>query len=396
MAFLLIRKMPSFLPETQQKAISGVNVTYFAHDMSDFAVRRRVAMLQAGGAKVSLFGFTRAEAGVTDVEGAPAVIFSRTFDGKLYHRAKSAMGAIFKLGRHRQVLMASDVIIGRNLEMLVVAWAAHALYARKARLIYECLDIHPAMVGNGVMAKVLRAVERALISRCQLIITSSPAFVRNYFQARQNVSTPIALLENKVLRLDGEARIGASCDRAAPPWRIGWYGIHRTQKALDIICKIATDNPDLGRFVIRGRPGLIDFDDFHGQIAATPNVEFDGAYGPHDLARIYSDVHFNWAFDFFDEGSNSAWLLPNRIYEGGLYGAIPLAKRSTETGRWLAARGLGFLTDDPARDVPDFLKGLTAERYAEYTSHAQALALSDVVASRADCVALVSLIGGKP
>jgi hypothetical protein len=251
------------------------------------------------------------------------------------------------------------------------------------------------MVGDGLVAKVLRAIERGLISRSQLIITSSPAFVRNYFEARQKVSTPIALLENKVLRLDGEARIGNSCDRPAPPWRIGWYGIHRTQKALDIICEIARDNPDLVAFVIRGRPGLIDFTDFHGQIAATPNVEFDGAYGPQDLARIYSDVHFNWAFDFFDEGSNSAWLLPNRIYEGGLYGAIPLAKRSTETGRWLAARRLGFLTDDPARDLPEFLKTLTPERYAEYTARAQALPVGDVVANRSDCAALVALIGGR-
>ena len=79
-----------------------MNVTYFAHDMSDFAVRRRVAMLLAGGAKVSLFGFTRAESAVTDVEGAPAVVFGRTYDGKLYHRALSALASIFKLGRYRK------------------------------------------------------------------------------------------------------------------------------------------------------------------------------------------------------------------------------------------------------------------------------------------------------
>lgn len=373
-----------------------MNVTYFAHDMSDFAVSRRVAMLQAGGAAVSLFGFTRADTAVTEVEGAPAVIFSRTYDGKLYHRALSSLGSILKLGPHRRTIAASEVVIGRNLEMLVVAWFARMMYAPKARLVYECLDIHPKMVGDGLVAKALRAVERALISRCQLVITSSPAFIRNYFEARQHVSTPIALIENKVLCLDGGRRIGNACERPAPPWRIGWYGIHRTQKALDIICKIARENPALVEFVIRGRPGLVDFSDFHGQIAALPNVEFDGAYGPQDLQRIYSDVHFNWAFDFFDEGSNSAWLLPNRIYEGGLYGAIPLAKRSTETGRWLAERGLGFLSDDPARDLPDFLRSLTAQRYAEFSARAQALPVGDVVADRSDCRALVALIAGRP
>ncbi len=371
-----------------------MNVSYFAHDMSDSAIRRRVAMLHAGGASVRLFGFTRAQSAPAEIEGAPVVVFGQTFDGRLLHRALSSLASIFKLGANAKTIAASDVIIGRNLEMLVVAWAARLLYARRARLVYECLDIHPAMVRDGLAGKILRTVERVLIARCNLVITSSPAFVRFYFQAKQHISTPVALLENKVLRLDGAAHIGAPCSAAAPPWRIGWYGIHRTQKALDIICRIAGENPGLVHFIIRGRPGLIDFSDFHGQIAATPGVEFDGAYGPDDLARIYADVHFNWAFDFFDEGSNSAWLLPNRIYEGGLYGAIPLAKSSSETGRWLATRGLGFLTDDPARELPDFLKSLTPDRYRELVARAQALPVADVVADQGDCDALVTLLRG--
>ncbi len=352
-------------------------------------------MLQAGGAAVSILGFTRAATHPREIGGARIVFLGRTFDGRLLHRALSSLASIFRLRADREMIFASDFVIGRNLEMLVVAWVARALYARKARLVYECLDIHPLMSGDGAAGKVLRTVERALISRSDLVITSSPAFVREYFEVRQKIATPVALVENKVLRLDGGVQIGRPCDQLAPPWRIGWYGIHRAQKALDIICKIACENPGLVQFVVHGRPGLIDFTDFHGQIAATPGVEFVGAYGPQDLARIYSDVHFNWAFDFFDEGSNSAWLLPNRIYEGGLYGAVPLAKKSSETGRWLAAHGLGFLTDDPARDLPEFLKSLTHERYAKYVARARELPISDVVADRRDCEALVALIGGS-
>jgi succinoglycan biosynthesis protein ExoL len=363
--------------------------------MSDAAIARRVAMLHAGGAEVRLFGFTRAADPVSDVKGAPVVLFGRTFDGRLAHRALSAVAAIFKLFAHRDALRQSDVVIGRNLEMLLVAWAARLAFARHARLVYECLDIHPVMVRDGLAGRVLRALERALVRRCDLILTSSPAFERNYFAARQHVTTPMALVENKVLRLDGAPTIATGCDLPAPPWRIGWYGIHRTQKALDIICAIAGRNPGLVQFIIRGRPGLVDFEDFHGQIAATPGVEFDGAYGPDDLARIYADVHFNWAFDFFDEGSNSAWLLPNRIYEGGLYGAIPLAKKSSETGRWLAAHDLGFLTDDPARELAPFLKSLTAERYQQLKDTARSLPVRDVVADRAECQALVAIIAGE-
>ena len=37
------------------------------------------------------------------------------------------------------------------------------------------------------------------------------------------------------------------------------------------------------------------------------------------------DVHFTWAIDFYEAGANSDWLLPNRLYEGGAHGAVPIA-----------------------------------------------------------------------
>ena len=372
-----------------------MQVAYFIHDATDAAVHKRVKMLRAGGASVSAFGFTRGPATETDIEGAPAVIFGQTFDRRLVHRITSALTSILKLGRHREVLSSADVILARNLEVLAVAAAARKLYAPNARLVYECLDIHPLMLREDVIGRALRALERAILSSSQLIVTSSPSFKTQYFETRQHLSTPVLLLENKVLRLDGRAQIASPRAEPGPPWRIGWYGIHRTQKALDIICEIAKNNPNLVEFVIRGRPGLVDFKDFHGQIADTPGVTFDGTYGPGDLERIYADVHFNWAFDFFDEDFNSAWLLPNRIYEGGLYGGIPLAKRNNETGQWLAAHGVGDLMDDPGRELPIFLKNLTSESYVELASRSQRLPVGDVVADVHDCEALTAALKGE-
>ena len=104
-----------------------------------------------------------------------------------------------------------------------------------------------------------------------------------------------------------------------------------------------------GRFeiVLRGRPAYSEFADFDGFVAAEPYMRFDGPYrNPEDLAAIYGEVHFSWAIDFFEEGLNSSWLLPNRLYEGCRYGAVPIAMRATETGRFLADRHLGLLLDD--------------------------------------------------
>jgi succinoglycan biosynthesis protein ExoL len=104
-----------------------------------------------------------------------------------------------------------------------------------------------------------------------------------------------------------------------------------------------------GRYevVLRGRPACSEFPDFDAFVGAEPHIRFEGVYrNPEDLARIYGEVHFSWAIDFFEEGLNSSWLLPNRLYEGCRYGAVPIAMRRTETGRFLADRHMGILLDE--------------------------------------------------
>ncbi len=82
--------------------------------------------------------------------------------------------------------------------------------------------------------------------------------------------------------------------------------------------------------------------------ARLPNVIFDGAYvNPRDLPEIYGKIHLIWAADFLDPGGNSEWLLTNRIYEGGLMGAVLLAAHGNATGRMVERERLGFTLDAP-------------------------------------------------
>ena len=95
-------------------------------------------------------------------------------------------------------------------------------------------------------------------------------------------------------------------------------------------------------------------------------MRFEGPYrNPEDLADIYGHVHFSWAIDFFEEGLNSNWLLPNRLYEGCRHGAVPIAMRQTETGRFLTGRGIGVLLDEPsAEGLQPSLGDMDTENYA--------------------------------
>lgn len=371
----------------------AAKVAYFVHDVGDPAIRKRVAMLREGGADVVIIGFRRDDRPVDEVGGAPVIDLGRTFHLRLGHRAAVVLQQVIRAARLSDVVRGADVVLARNLEMLAIAARVRHLAAPGSRLVYECLDIHPAMVGLGRKGQALRAIERMLLRRCDLLIVSSQAFIDAYFLPRQRLATPMMLVENKALRLEpGAPQPVAPPGRARPPWRIGWFGIIRAQKALDILATIASENAGLVEIVIRGRPGLAEFRDFHAQVQATPGVSFGGGYTPDNLPTMYAGVDFCWAFDYFDEGAGSNWLLPNRLYEGGQFAAIPVARVGTETSRWMQQRGIGMSFKDPAAEIGPWLRAMTSERYEELAQASRRLMHDDVVAGPKDCRALVQAL----
>jgi succinoglycan biosynthesis protein ExoL len=343
-----------------------LDVLYLVHDLSDPAVRRRVRMLEAGGARVRLAGFRRGAAIVAGQEASSPIELGRTHDARFAQRLAAVASAAVTLGSRLKGMAKPDVIIGRNLEMLALARRANALFSGDVPIVYECLDIHRLLLGTGAVSTAMRAAERALARDVALLLTSSPAFVREYFERFGQVDAPVAMLHNKVLEL-GDAAL-AQAGLAAPgrgePWVIGWFGALRCSKSLALLSDFARRMDGRFRVVLRGRPAYSEFADFDTLVATAPHLGFDGPYrNPEDLAGIYGAVHFSWAIDFFEEGLNSSWLLPNRLYEGCRYGAVPIAMRDTETGRFLAERGLGLLLDDVA-SLAGVVGSVSPEGYA--------------------------------
>jgi hypothetical protein len=129
-------------------------------------------------------------------------------------------------------------------------------------------------------------------------------------------------------------------------------------------------------------------------IARSPHVHYAGPYNSRaDLPAIYGDVHFSWAIDYYEIGQNSTWLLPNRIYEGSLYGSVPIGLAEVETGRWLAKRDAGVVLNEPLeQQLIDFFRYLDNKTYSKLASQVEALPRTDLVNDQADCRALVEAL----
>jgi succinoglycan biosynthesis protein ExoL len=373
-----------------------MNIAYFVHNLNDPAVHRRVRMLHSGGAKITLIGFFRGEP-PGPVEGCAPILLGRTHDARLLQRAAATAMAAFGNGRLRSILADADVVMARQLELLAIAARARRRLAPSATLVYECLDIHRLMIARGAVGRALRLLEGRLLRQCQLLVVSSAGFVREYFSKFHRSLPPVLILENKVLSQEigyTSASHALACP-PAPPWRIGWFGNVRCRRSLIMLSELTRLFPGKVEVLIRGRPAYTAIPDFDEKVAAHPGITFLGPYDrSRDLPRIYGEVHFAWAIDFFEAGGNAEWLLPNRIYEGSMFGVVTLALASVETGRWLADHGVGALLSEPLESsLVRFFQGLDENGYLAARTAVQGLPSEALMDSASDCERLVRTLG---
>lgn len=335
--------------------ISGVTrIFYWTPELSDAASQKRICGLRLAGAYVHVSGFERmrgpanaARAGDPDDD----VVLGRTRNGDFPQRIAAILAALIKIRALKPKIYASDLMIARNLEMLFLACIAKAITRSKAAMIYECLDLHRLMLGKGVASMLLRWLERILLAQCQMVLTSSPAFVSRYFRKAQSYRGPIYLLENRMLR-SSFAKFPLREQPKTDPrptriWRIAYCGVLRCKTSLEILDQLTQRHQQRLCVDLWGKPALDQIPDFDQIIERNPSLRFHGPYKTEDLGAIYADADFAWAVDYYEKGGNSDWLLPNRLYESLSFGAVPIVRSATQMAQWLDQYGVKTAFGEP-------------------------------------------------
>jgi succinoglycan biosynthesis protein ExoL len=368
----------------------------FTPDLGDTSTVKRAAAFLEHGYALDVFGFRRDRYNRDYRPSWPHVLLGRTADGRYAHRAFAVLAALGLIFGQRRRLRSADILFARNIDQLVLATLARAFFCRKALVVYEILDIPPLHVGAGPASRLLRALERGCLAGIGLLVVSSPAFMRYYFEARQGYRKDWFLLENKVhpaLRR-GEppiptAALATRADRPRSEWVVGYCGLIRGEETFALIMRLAARLRGRVRFSFHGVLTTVDRARFERAIAQHPNITYGGDYlNPDDLARIYGAVDLAWALDLEHKEHNSRWLLPCRFYEAGLYGVPCLAIREFEIGRLIDRLQVGWTFAEPLEDqLVRFFETLTPAHYAEIQRRLRALPASTFVAG--DDVALL-------
>ena len=368
------------------------HVLYLAHDLDDAAIWRRVDMLERAGAQVEVAGFRRGAVPLP----ARAMVLGRTRDARLLQRVLTVGTAAWGLARSLQGLSKPDVILARNLEMLALAARACQLWpGPPVRVVYEVLDIHRMMLNRAAAGRVLRQIERRLGGNASLVLVSSLGFVRNYFQPNGLFEGRLRLVENKFVEVPG--RRTPDTDASASPLTIGWFGILRCRWSLRTLDELTRADPGRYRVLLRGRPALDQMPDFHAVVEGNPDLDYGGPYRyPDDLAQIYGAVRLVWLADRFDAGANSDWLLPNRLYEGGAHGRIPIALEGTEVASFLRAKGIGLVLPRPdAAAANEVLRLLTEDSLLRLQAAMRAVPFNTWMTTADDCRSLLNDVLGR-
>jgi len=352
-------------------------------------------MFALGGAEVELAGFLRGTVPPEIPDAPDPLVLDHTADARLAQRM-TAVARVLARGMDglARRMDGVEAIVARNLEMLVIGRALQRRLGGAPRLVYEVLDLHRLLTAPGPAGQALRAVQGRLGRSVDLAITSSPAFMVQNLR-HMPFADRVILVENKVLT-EGPRPVAPPPAPPAPPFRIGWFGALRCARSLDLLAGLADRLAGRVEVVLRGRPSAAVFPDFAGRVARSPHLRFDGPYRASDLPDLYAGVHFSWCIDYYEEGHNSAWLLPNRLYESAAHLAVPMALAGVETGRFLRARNLGLVVDRTNLDsLVALFAGMTDGRHAALR---QALADQHPDLWRIgpdECRALVAAIVGR-
>ena len=328
-------------------------IAFFAHERGDARVVKRIAALGDHGWRVTGFTFHRVRDKADTPPAWENIHLGTTYNRRYLQRLWAIVRSLGVLWRRRRLLGACRVIYAVNTDNTLLALLGRRLAGSSAPVVIELADIQPAMTGTGLVSRVFRAIERFVLKRAAVLVTTSPGFVREYFEPVQRFRGRVFLLENKVYpdTVPPVTETRSEPISGAAPWVVGCFGAFRCRRSLELMKTLASRLPGKVRFVLRGYPAGTIAEEFERLIAGAPGITFGGPYQyPDDLAAMYGGIDFNWAFDESDPHGNSAWLLPNRIYEGGCFGVPAIAARSTETGRWIDRNRLGWTFAEPLEE----------------------------------------------
>lgn len=314
---------------------------------------KRISMLQSEGFDVQAAAFER-DYHSGRMPSCPVERLGRIGHGRYLSRLGRMMRALPRL---RRLIRRSDACYASGPDMALMGLIAGLGLGKP--MVLEVGDLRRIQVSPGMSGTVMRFVDRWIVNRCALLVSTASGFAHGYFRDRLHSRTPVLLIENKL----DQAAVQAL--RALPPVpapradggkiRIGWFGVLRCPWSLDALRHLVQRHGEKFEVVIAGH--VLDPVDLPTVVANTPGLSYLGEYrSPADLPSLYGSVDMVWTVYPGPEVTNPAWrwaLLvsrSNRFYESCFFGRPIITMADSGDGEEVARREIGLCLDSQDLD----------------------------------------------
>ena len=342
---------------------------------------RRAAMLRDAGFEVAAVGFERAGRPGGRLEG-PVESLGPLTRGRYLRRVPVLAASVRRV---RAALRQNDLLYAFGPDL--GALASVAAFGTGKAVVLEIPDLSPRQTASGPLGRIVRAVDRALVERCRLLVLTSAEY-ENYYGARLRARTPRLVIENKV-----DPEIAAAFEAARPraptppeppsarPWRLGWFGLLRDDWSLRLLESLARLAPGQFEFSLAGAFAPV-VPDFAERASGVPNLLYHGPFPRERAPALCTGVDLT--LSCYPPGpAHWRWSRSNRYYLACLCRTPLIVRAGTadaaETERWNL--GLSLSEAAPEDAAAALLRDLTRKDHLRWRTNMARLPRTHYVAT---------------
>jgi succinoglycan biosynthesis protein ExoL len=340
---------------------------------------KRIAMLEAAGFEVEAVAFDR-EYHSGRMPNCPVESLGKITHGRYLHRIFKILSVLQKI---RRVIKRNQIVYASGTDMAYMALFAGLGLGKP--IVIEIGDIRELQVAEGLKGRIVRMLDKLFVDCCSLLVSTSAAFVDNYYRQWLKTKIPALIIENKLepdfcekVRQNGIFSPLCGKPLVDRPLRIGYFGLLRCEWSWNVLKGIAKARPKDIEIVLAGYP--INPVDLPEQIKNYDNIKFRGQYhSPQDLPDLYGSVDLNWAC-YKPIGKvdwNLRWARPNRFYESCFFHTPIITRAGSYDSGKIAQYQIGLVIDDEeVEKVVEKLSTITPEDLTNWKNNMRNLPCS--------------------
>lgn len=302
---------------------------------------KRIKMLLDGGFSVEAIGFSRNNH-VGRIPECRVDVIGKLSDGNYLRRFFVLLSSMKNLQFR---LLNSEIAYVSGFDMLFLTFLIKKLYKLPFSIVYEVGDIRNIQTKSSIVGKATRWIDRLMIRHVDLVVATSIGYIKGYYKEWIGVSPKYHIIENK-LEYEREGRKRSYRITSNTKIKIGYFGVLRCIRSIEILCMLAKSQPDNFEVIIAG---VFQDESCRRLISDITNIKYLGAYkSPDDLDALYSDVDIVWACYPFpvcgDE--NWQWARTNRFYESCYYSTPMIFLKGSGDESSIVKYGIGMPVED--------------------------------------------------